>query len=298
MSCPSSYRKFEREMPESKDVIALLNYVEDELKGKVIHHSGHGDEINKFEGALTYLFPNDTAVMIALNKGLPSLYVNKILPNKELLLNQLTFTLEPKKEYVKRISSKNKGYHEHLDHLDNRDLLTPSEKSPVLLLSNLPVVQAKRIVDVVAKGKVIKPISPKNLEKILDEKNRIGLEGELFAREWEIQRLMKEEGATREEAKSAVEHVALVDSSLGYDLKSGYKGKKRFIEVKTTERNKEADFFFTIHEFNVLKELNANAYIYRVTLGQKDPVIIRNPFGSKETDIFEAIAFKANLSDF
>mgnify|MGYP000848849000 FL=1 len=162
MSCPSSYRKFEREMPESKDVIALLNYVEDELKGKVIHHSGHGDEINKFEGALTYLFPNDTAVMIALNKGLPSLYVNKILPNKELLLNQLTFTLEPKKEYVKRISSKNKGYHEHLDHPDNRDLLTPSEKSPVLLLSNLPVVQAKRIVDVIVKGKVIKPISPKD----------------------------------------------------------------------------------------------------------------------------------------
>lgn len=298
MGYPSSYTQFKREMPESKEVIILLNYVEDELKGKVIHHSGHGDEKNKFEGALTYLFPNDTAVMIALNKGLPSLYVNKILPNKELLLNQLTFTLEPKKEYVKRISSKTKGYHEHLDHPDNRDLLTPSEKSPVLLLSNLPVAQAKQIVDVIAKGKVRKPISPKELEKILDEKNRIGLDGELFAREWEIQRLMKDEGATREEAETAVEHVALKDSSLGYDLKSRYKGKVRFIEVKTTERDKEADFFFTINEFNVLKELNANAYIYRVTLGQKDPVIIRNPFGSKETDIFEAIAFKANLSDF
>ena len=109
---------------------------------------------------------------------------------------------------------------------------------------------------------------------------------------------MKEEGATREEAESAVEHVALVDSSLGYDLKSGYKGEKRFIEVKTTEKDKEADFFFTINEFNVLKKLNANAYIYRVTLGDKDPEIIRNPFGFRETEDFEAVAFKANLSDF
>jgi len=298
MSYPSSYRNFKREMPESKDVIALLNYIEDDLKGRVIHHSGHGDETNKFEGALTYLFPNNTAVMIALNKGLPSLYVNKVLPNKELLLDQLAFTLESKKEYVNRISSKNKGFHEHLDHPDNLDILLPSKESPVLLLSTLPVVQAKQITHVIANSKVRKPITPKDLEKILDEKNRIGLDGELFAREWEIQRLIKEEEATREEAESAVEHVALVDSSLGYDLKSGYKGKKRFIEVKTTERNKETDFFFTINEFNVLKDLNANAYIYRVTLGEKDPEIIRNPFGSKKTDNFEAIAFKASLKDF
>jgi hypothetical protein len=67
MGYPSSYRDFKREMLESKDVIILLNYVEEQLKGKVIHHSGHGDQTNKFEGALTYLFPNDTAVMIALN---------------------------------------------------------------------------------------------------------------------------------------------------------------------------------------------------------------------------------------
>lgn len=298
MGYPSSYRNFKREMPESKDVITLLNYVEDELKGKVIHHSGHGKTVNKLQGALTYHFPNDTAVMIALNKTFPSIYAKKILPNNEILFDAISFKIKDWKEILGAKSEDEKGFHEHLDHSDNRDLLTPSEKSPVLLLSNLPVLQAKQIVHVIAKGKVRKPISPKELEKILDEKNRIGLDGELFAREWEIQRLMKEEGAIREEAESAVEHVALVDSSLGYDLKSGYKGKKRFIEVKTTERNKEADFFFTIHEFNVLKELNANAYIYRVTLGQKDPVIIRNPFGSKETDIFEAIAFKANLSDF
>ena len=298
MSFPSNYKAFDREMPESKEVTDLLNYVEDELNGKIIHHSGHGDENHKFEGTLTYIFPNHTAVMIALNKGLPSLYVKKILPNKELLLDQITFDPNLSKEYKGRISSRNKGFHEHLDHSDNRDLLIPCEENPVLLLSNLPVEHAKKITHLIAKGKVSKPISPKELEKILDEKNRIGLEGEIFAREWEIQRLMKDEGASRSEAESAVKHVALVDSSLGYDLKSGYKGKKRFIEVKTTERNKDTDFFFTINEFNVLKELNANAYIYRVTLGDKEPVVIRNPFGSKETDAFEAIVFKASLNDF
>lgn len=297
MSYPSSYTQFKREMPESEDVITLLNYVEDELKGKVIHHSGHGKRVNKLQGALTYLFPNNTAVMVALNKNLPSIYAKKILPNHELF-DAISFKVKDWKEIAGVKSEDEKGFHEHLDHPDNRELLIPSEKSPVLLLSNLPVVQAKQIVDVIANGKVIKPISPKDLEKILDEKNRIGLDGELFAREWEIQRLMKDEGATREEAETAVEHVALEDSSLGYDLKSGYKGKKRFIEVKTTERNKEADFFFTINEFNVLKDLNANAYIYRVTLGEKEPEIIRNPFGSKKTDAFEAIAFKASLKDF
>lgn len=298
MAYPSSYRKLKREMPESEDVIELLNYVEDELKGKVIHHSGHGKSVNKLQGALSYHFPNDTAVMIALNKTLPSIYAKNFLPNHKLLFEVISFKIKDWKEILGVKSEDEKGFHEHLDHADNLDLLIPSEKSPVLLLSNLPVVQAKQIVDVIANGKVIKPISPKDLEKILDERNRIGLDGELFAREWEIQRLMKGEGATREEAETAVEHVALKDSSLGYDLKSGYKGKKRFIEVKTTERNKEADFFFTINEFNVLKDLNANAYIYRVTLGEKDPEIIRNPFGLKKTDDFEAIAFKASLKDF
>lgn len=298
MSYPSSYTQFKREMPESEDVITLLNYVEDELKGKVIHHSGHGDETSKFEGALTYLFPNNTAVMIALNKGLPSLYVNKVLPNKEMLLNQISFNPNLTNEYKGRISSRKKGFHGHLDHPDNLDLLTPTEENQILLLSELSVDKAKRIVHVIANGKLIKPISPKELEKILDEKTRIGLNGELFAREWEIQRLMKNESATREEAETAVEHVALEDSSLGYDLRSRYKGKVRFIEVKTTERDKEADFFFTINEFKVLKDLNANAYIYRVTLGESDPEIIKNPFGSKNTDNFEAVAFKANLKDF
>lgn len=300
MKYPKSYKDFRLTAPASQEVIRVLDYIETDLGGEVIHHSGHGEVNTNFEGTLTYYFSNDTAVMIALNKNNPSVYARQYLKNNSLLLDGLNLDkLFKTTVYTGWEDDKNKGFHGHLDHKDNRNLLTPSKETPILLLSNLSFKTAQRLLDIIANQKNTTPmISPADLSLLLNEQEKLGLDGELFAVEWEIQRLMREKHASRQEAEQAVEHVAFENASLGYDIKSGFKGEKRFIEVKTTRDIMESNFFFSMNEFKVLSELNANAYIYRVVLGNDNPVIIRNPFGNKDIAEFEAIAFKANLADF
>ncbi len=73
--------------------------------------------------------------------------------------------------------------------------------------------------------------------------------------------------------------------------------------MKTTIQNAEADFFFSINEYNVLEVKGDEGYLYRVVLDPDLSTIVtleerKNPFGDKDTSDFKAIAFKASLKDF
>ena len=106
-----------------------------------------------------------------------------------------------------------------------------------------------------------------------------------------------------ENPKKSLIHTSKENTSAGYDIEYHFEGEHRYIEVKTTTQNVEADFFFSINEYEILKAKGNEGFIYRVVLDDKlekiiDVKEIQNPFASKDTNDFKAIAFKTNVSDF
>ena len=94
-----------------------------------------------------------------------------------------------------------------------------------------------------------------------------------------------------------------INVSQGYDIESHFNGQSRYIEVKTTTVNANAEFFFSANEYEVLQVKGKEAYIYRVVLSEDLKSLlkikeIQNPFGYKDITDFKPIAFKAKLSDF
>lgn len=73
------------------------------------------------------------------------------------------------------------------------------------------------------------------------------------------------EKAGRSDLAARVEHVALVDSSAGYDIRSyDPEGSERLIEVKATAGPKSAAFFISANQVRT-SVLNPESYcIYRV----------------------------------
>ena len=145
-------------------------------------------------------------------------------------------------------------------------------------------------------------MSPEDLLKKLERQDTIGTKGEDFAIAYEKERL-EGLGAKPEHFDEYIIDRRKINVSQGYDIESHFDGQSRYIEVKTTTVNAEADFFFSTNEFNVLKEKGEEAYIYRVVLSEDLESIveireIQNPFGDRETSNFKAIAFKASLKDF
>lgn len=150
--------------------------------------------------------------------------------------------------------------------------------------------------------KSAKGISPEELLKKLERQDAIGTKGEDFAIEYEKKRL-EGLGAQPEHFDEYIIDRRKINVSQGYDIESHFDGQSRYIEVKTTSVNAEADFFFSLNEYKVLESKGDEAYIYRVVISEdlKDFVEIKevkNPFDVKKSDKFNPIAFKASLKDF
>ncbi|MDM1782360.1 DUF3883 domain-containing protein [Acinetobacter indicus] len=175
-------------------------------------------------------------------------------------------------------------------------------KSTIIKISNVTFSQYQALMAYASTASTKKELSPEDLLKKLERQDAIGIKGEDFAIEYEKKRLEKL-GADPSKIDEYIIDRRKINVSQGYDIESYFGGQLRYIEVKTTTVNAEADFFFSANEFNVLKAKGEEAYIYRVVLSEDLESIveireIKNPFGAKDTSDFKAIAFKANLNDF
>lgn len=175
-------------------------------------------------------------------------------------------------------------------------------KSTIIKISNVTFSQYQALMAYASTASTKKELSPEDLLKKLERQDAIGIKGEDFAIEYEKKRLEKL-GADPSKIDEYIIDRRKINVSQGYDIESYFGGQSRYIEVKTTTVNAEADFFFSANEFNVLKAKGEEAYIYRVVLSEDLESIveireIQNPFGDKKTSDFKAIAFKANLKDF
>lgn len=105
---------------------------------------------------------------------------------------------------------------------------------------------------------------------IRDKRNReLGEHGELLVLRHEMERLI---AAGREDLSMMVEHVALVDSRAGYDIRSfEVDGSEIFIEVKTTSGPRTAAFFISANEVRASISRPDAFRIYRVFGVGKDP---------------------------
>lgn len=143
-------------------------------------------------------------------------------------------------------------------------------------------------------------ITPERLLEKIEKQSIIGQQGEGIAIEYEIQRLMDKYKCSLLEASRAITNYSKMNAAKGYDIESEFNGEKRCIEVKTTT-NKNADFFFSINEFNTLKEKGVEAWIYRVVFSDIDKnefsiEEIHNPFDNKVPSDFAAIGFRAKTT--
>lgn len=96
-----------------------------------------------------------------------------------------------------------------------------------------------------------------------DEKNRsLGLAGEELVLKYEHQWLIDH---NLPDLADRIEHIALSNSSAGYDIKSyDENGNEKYIEVKTTRSSKSAPFYISRNEVEVSRELGDQYWIYRV----------------------------------
>ncbi|MGR5144755.1 DUF3883 domain-containing protein [Photobacterium sp. DNB23_23_1] len=96
-----------------------------------------------------------------------------------------------------------------------------------------------------------------------EQRNReLGQAGELFVIEYEKQKLI---AANLCNLAEQVEHVAQIDSSAGYDIKSfNLDGNEIYIEVKTTTGSISNPFYISRNEVDVSNELDTNFWVYRL----------------------------------
>ena len=123
---------------------------------------------------------------------------------------------------------------------------------------------------------------------------RLGLSGEKWVVQEEIRTLTQ---AGRLDLVSRIRHVALIDSSAGYDILSfSPDGIVKKIEVKTTKGGRSTPFYISINEITTSADDSQNFWLYR--LFEFDETNERNPYfalnGSVE-DLFhlKAVTFKA-----
>jgi hypothetical protein len=103
-------------------------------------------------------------------------------------------------------------------------------------------------------------------EKARDRNNEIGDQGEEFALEFEINRLVETLSIERTKAMQNVQHLSrLQGDGLGYDIFSiNEAGSPRYIEVKTTSGGFNQPFYMSKNERNFFEEYEDSAFIYRV----------------------------------
>jgi hypothetical protein len=95
------------------------------------------------------------------------------------------------------------------------------------------------------------------------KRNReLGLKGEKLVLKYERQVLTN---AGYPDLANKVEHVAISESSAGYDIKAyNTDGSEKYIEVKTTTGSKNTPFYISTNEVSKSKELASDFWIYRV----------------------------------
>lgn len=309
--------KYRNNLPVSDATEELVKFIESK-GGKNVHDSRHQRQISKngyaLAGGLVYEFPYRKGLMIQLNADLPSIYVKSILSNGQHIFDVLpearSFHKHGKVYSENKKGDSKKGYHAALDH---EDWLAPSHDNPVVLLSLIEIDIAKQIIDLICSNGAIckrvelspvtlkksdKELSPEDLLKKLECQSEIGARGE----ELLFEKLKVDFGVESDPKKSLI-HTSKENSSAGYDIEYHFEDEHRYIEVKTTTQNAEADFFFSINEYNVLEAKGDEGYLYRVVLDPDLSTIVtleerKNPFGDKDTSDFKPIAFKASLKDF
>lgn len=135
-------------------------------------------------------------------------------------------------------------------------------------------------------------ITPEMLRQRLDRNDATGRAGERIAYVAELMRL---EEAGCPDASACVVSTAEFDVGAGYDLRSEWAGEVRCIEVKTTTGH-DSDFYLTANEYNVLRALGAQAWIYRVRLSdvQNGEVVARcqNPVAAIPLASMEPVAWR------
>ncbi|GEA49282.1 hypothetical protein VIN01S_00860 [Vibrio inusitatus NBRC 102082] len=96
-----------------------------------------------------------------------------------------------------------------------------------------------------------------------EKRNReLGLAGEYAVIDYEKHRLIS---AGEPELAEQIKHIALVDSSAGYDVQSyNIDGSERHIEVKTTTQSKSAPFYISSNEVKVSSDFGGSYWIYRL----------------------------------
>lgn len=121
-------------------------------------------------------------------------------------------------------------------------------------------------------------ITPKRLNKILSEKNKIGLLAELRIVEYEKNRL-KGLGINND-----VEHVAMVNVALGYDIKSWEtENNKRYIEVKAVSKS-DYKFHWSKNEIEISEKYGDEYFLYLLPVKDNKTfdidllVEIKNPY--------------------
>ena len=250
---------------------------------------------------VSFVLSNGIAVALRPNKRRPSLY---------LLNHQKNGLVEHYLNSLKLTFYKDSDPHEAIKNGKVKGL---KNKKDVVMISEMSITDFEKVMDFIfpthglsfKHGKYEgrkKELSPEDLLKKLERQDAIGTKGEDFAIEYEKERL-KSLGAKPEHFDEYIIDRRKINVSQGYDIESHFGGQSRYIEVKTTTVNADADFFFSTNEFNVLKAKGEEAYIYRVVLSEDlktriDVKEIKNPFIGKETSAFKAIAFKASLKDF
>lgn len=120
----------------------------------------------------------------------------------------------------------------------------------------------------------VKPLTPEQSAKRAERLAQIGLKGELYALEYERNKLSAL-GITH---SSYPRHVALESTHYGYDILSLDEHRNEiYIEVKTTTRNQEDTssriFYLTNNEFDVFSNQQQSYKLYRVYNIENSPSI-------------------------
>ena len=185
------------------------------------------------------LFNQFLIKIILNNKSLYNDYVSKYLEKFELNNNELTY--RPFAE-------------ERLEYSGIRNLL--SEVGLLSLGQNFSYHINFDYHKKVLQKKKQAVITPKRLKSMLNEKNMIGQLAELRIVEYEKDRL-KGLGINND-----VEHVALANVALGYDIKSWEtKNNERYIEVKAVSKS-DYKFHWSINEVEISEKFGDKYFLY------------------------------------
>ena len=260
--------------------------------------------------SLVFSFPSSTVKLaLELKAQEPHLYIYQ-KNTKGQLVEDLVPSLKnlySVKDLFPQFDPKNPT---HLKHHSGISNLHPSEDQKVIRLKSFgdtnllkEILSAFKLYSSSSmQKKSEKELSPEELIKKLEHQSEIGARGEelLFER---LKAQLIALKVTEADIPKHLIHTSKIDASKGYDIEYHFKDEHRYIEVKTTTTTVDAEFFFSINEYEVLEAKGKEGYIYRVVLSPDlekivDLKEIKNPFADKGTSDFKAIAFKANLKDF